>query len=94
MDVREDKERREKQDEDLIPIPLYPEDPTKVTYICASLQGHSKEKLTKFLQENSDVFAYRAAGIPGIDPQLITYKLNMDPLRNPIKKKKISFALE
>ena len=57
MDVREDEERRGKSAEDLISMPLDPEDPTKVTYIGASWQGPSKEKLTKFLQENSDVFA-------------------------------------
>ena len=74
------KKGEEKSAEDLIPIPLDPEDPTKVTYIGASFQGPSKEKLTKFLQENSDVFAWTAADMPGIDPQLITHKLNMESL--------------
>ena len=78
--------------EDLIPIPLDPEDPTKVTYISASLQGPSKEKLTKFLQKNSDVFAWTMADMPGIDPQLIMHKLNVDPLRKPIKQKKRTLA--
>ena len=85
MDVRRRWRKAGKPAEDLIPIPLDPEDPTKVTYIGASLQGPSKEKLTKFLQENSDVFAWTAADMPGIDPQLITHKLNVDPLRKPIK---------
>ena len=35
--------------EDLTPIPLDPEDPKKVTYIGASLQGPLKEKLDKIL---------------------------------------------
>ena len=43
MDVREDEERRGKPTEDLIPIHLDPEDPKKVTYIRASLQGPLKE---------------------------------------------------
>ena len=34
------------------------------------------------------------ADIPGIDPQLITHKLNVDPLRKLIKQKKRSFAPE
>ena len=74
--------------------PLDPKDPTKVTYIDASLQGPPKEKLTKFLQENSDVFAWTAADMPGIDAQLITHKLNVDSLKKPIKQKKRSFAPE
>ena len=87
-----DEKRRGKPTEDLIPIHLDPEDPTKVTYIDASLQGPWKEKLTKFLHKNSDVFAWTAADMPCIDPQLITHKLNMDLLRKLIKQKKRSFA--
>ena len=94
MDVREDEERRGKPDQDLIPIHLDPKDPTKVTYIGASLQGPSKEKLTNFLQENTDVFAWITADTPGIDPQLITHKLNVNSLRKPIKQKKRSFTPE
>ena len=40
-------ERWGKSANDLIPIPLDPEDPTKVTYIGASLQGAWKEKTNK-----------------------------------------------
>ena len=94
MYVREDEERRGKPAEDLIPISLNPKDTAKVTYISASLQGPSKEKLTKFLQENSDVFAWTAANMPGIDPQLITHKLNVDSLKKPIKQKKYNFPPE
>ena len=32
--------------------------------------------------------------MPGIDPQLITHKLNVDPTMKTIKKNKRSFALE
>ena len=71
--------------EDLILIPLDPEDPKNVTYIGASLKGPLKEKLVKFLQENNDVFSWTTADMPRIDPQLITHKLNVDPLRKSIK---------
>ena len=94
MDVMEDEERRRKMAEDLIPIHLDPEDRKKVTYIGASLKGHLKEKLVKFLHENNDVFDWTIAAMPGIDPQLITHKLNVDPLRKPIKQNKRSFAPE
>ena len=68
MDVREDEERRGKPAEDLIPIPLDPVDPKKVTYIGASLKSPLKERLVKFLKENNDVFAWKSADMPGIDP--------------------------
>ena len=63
-----------------------------MTHIGASLQGPLKEKLTRLLQENNDVFAWTATDIPWIHPQLLTHKLNVDPLRKPIKQKKRSFA--
>ncbi|KAL8121076.1 hypothetical protein AgCh_018007 [Apium graveolens] len=64
---------------DLIPISLATEDPVKVTFIGASLEEPLRGKLVRFLQENSDVFAWSATDMPGIDPELITHKLNVDP---------------
>ena len=94
MDVHNNEEIRGKLAEDLIPIPLIPRDLEKVTYIGESLQEPLKGRLTKFLQENHDVFAWTAADMPGIDPSLITHKLNMDPKRKTVKQKKRSFAPE
>ena len=94
MDVREDEERRGKPAEDLIPFPLDIINPEKVTYVRASLQEPLKGKMVTFLQENNDVFAWTAADMPGIDPQLITHKLNVDPMRKTVKQKKRSFAPE
>ena len=94
MDVRDDKERRGKPAKDLVPIPLDPEDPKKVTYIGASLENPLREDVIKFLQDNKDVYAWTAADMPGIDPQLITHRLNVDPGRTAVKQKKWSFAPE
>ena len=94
MDVREKEEQRGKPAEDLVPISLYPEEPEKVTYIGASLPEDLKGGLTKFLRNNCDVFAWTAADMPGIDPALITHKLNIDPQRKAVKQKKRNFAPE
>ena len=94
MDVREDEERRGKPAEDLIPFLLVIINPEKVTYVGASLQEPLKGKIISFLQENRDIFAWTAADMPGIDPQSITHKFNVDPMRNTIKLKKRSFAPE
>ena len=94
MDVREDEERRGKPAEDLIPFPLDIINPEKVTYMGASLQEPLKGKMVTFLQENNNVFAWTTADMPGIDPQLITHKLNVDPMRKTVKQKKRSFAPE
>ncbi|KAL8134606.1 hypothetical protein AgCh_009579 [Apium graveolens] len=94
LDIRKNDEKRGKPAEDLVSIPLAPEDPEKVTFVGATLKEPLKEKLVKFLQENSDVFAWSAADMPGIDPELITHKLNVDPNRNTMNQKKRSFAPE
>ena len=51
-------------------------------------------KITSFLQDNNDVFAWTAADMPGINPQLITHHLNVDPKRDTVKQKKRNFAPE
>ena len=78
----------------MVSIPLAPEDPEKVTFVGATLEEPLRGKLVKFLQENSDVFAWSAADMLGIEPKLITHKLNVDPNRKTVKQKKRSFALE
>ncbi|XP_074359600.1 uncharacterized protein LOC141699509 [Apium graveolens] len=43
-------------------------------------------------QKNSDVFAWTAADMPGIDQNLITHRLNVDPTRKAVKQKKRTHA--
>ncbi|XP_074362238.1 uncharacterized protein LOC141702473 [Apium graveolens] len=73
-------------------IPLDSLDPEKVTYIGASLDKPLKGQLTTFLQKNSDVFSWMAADMPGIDPNLITHKLNVNPTQKAVKQKKRTYA--
>ena len=70
------------------------DDPNKVTNIGALLLEPLKAEITKFLKENSDIFAWTAADMPGISPDLITHKLNIDSSRKTVKQKKRNFALE
>lgn len=51
-------------------------------------------RLIKFLQEKNDVFAWIDVDMPGIDPELITNKLNMDLKRKAEKQKNMSFTPE
>lgn len=74
MDAQESDGQRGKLVEDSAPILLSQNNPKKVTNIKTSLQEPLKEKLIVFLQENDDVFAWTAADMLGIDPQLKTHK--------------------
>ncbi|KAL8114078.1 hypothetical protein AgCh_021094 [Apium graveolens] len=76
MDVRENDENRGRPAEELVSVPLDPENPERMAFIGATLEEPLRGKLVKFLQGNSDVFAWSAADMPGIDPELITHKLN------------------
>ena len=92
MDVREREEQRGKPAEGLISIPLSSDDPNKVTNIGALLPEPLKAEITKFLQENSDIFAWTAANMPGISPDLITHKLNIDSNRKTVQTEKKKFC--
>ena len=94
MDVRAREEQRGKPAEDLIQIPLSSDDLNKVTNIGSLLPEPLKAEITKFLQENSDIFAWTAADMPGISLDLITHKLNIDSSRKMVKQKKRNFAPE
>ena len=62
--------------------------------IGSSIDQITKTRLTALLQENIDLFIWTAADMPGIDPEVMTYHLGVDPTFHPIKQKKKNFALE
>ena len=50
--------------------------------------------LTNFLRQNKDVFAWKQADMRGIDPTVITHRLNVNPSFQPVKQNRRSFAPE
>ena len=46
----------------------------------------------QILRDNKDVFAFSAVDILGIDPNLISHKLNVDSTCRPVKKKKRNYS--
>ena len=70
------------------------DDPEHLTYIGSKLTEDLKGLLTQFLRQNRDVFAWKQADMGGIDPTIITHRLNTSPSFKPIKQKRRSFALE
>jgi hypothetical protein len=51
-----------------------------------------KESVIQFLKDNKDIFAWRHKDMPGIDPLIISHKLNVDPYLRLIKQKWRIFA--
>ncbi|KAL0461959.1 UNVERIFIED_CONTAM: hypothetical protein Slati_0083500 [Sesamum latifolium] len=60
----------------------------------AHLGEEAKKEITLCLQRNADIFAWTPQDLEGIDPQVITHHLNIDPNYKPIKQKKRHFGPE
>ena len=58
-------------------ISLDKDDPEKGTKIGADLEEKIKKVLIHFLRENIDVFAWSHEDMLGIDPSVITHRLNI-----------------
>ncbi|XP_077215572.1 uncharacterized protein LOC143850189 [Tasmannia lanceolata] len=93
LDLR-DELRGTQPAEDLISIPLCPDDDEKVALIGSSLSSSIQRHLTKFLQDNADVFAWAPVDMPGIDPEISTHRLGVDSTCKPVKQKRRHFAFE
>ena len=66
----------------------------KNTKVGADLEEKTKKDLIHFLRKNIDVFASSHEDIPGIDPSVITHRLNVYPSFKPIRQKKRVLALK
>ncbi|KAL5555088.1 hypothetical protein UlMin_037324 [Ulmus minor] len=52
---------------------------------------NGSENLIIFLREHRDIFAWSHEDMPGIDPNVIVHRLNIDPNFKPIKQKRRTF---
>ena len=57
---------------------------TKTTRIGTTLSPAMRARLVQFLKENLDVFAWSHENMPGISPEVIQHKLNVNPERKPV----------
>ena len=73
--------------EELEEIPLSSTDVTWTVKIGKSLAAETKQKLKKFLQDNQDVFVWSHSDMVGIDPNIISHILNIDPKHPPTQQK-------
>ncbi|KAL0448823.1 UNVERIFIED_CONTAM: hypothetical protein Slati_1438700 [Sesamum latifolium] len=80
--------------EELLNIQIIPGDPDKTTRIGSHLGEEAKKEITLCLQRNADIFAWTPQDLEGIDPQVITHHLNIDPNCKPVKQKKRHFGPE
>ena len=75
-------------------IPLDESNLERYTRVGADLEEKTKKDLVQFLKKNIDVFSWSHEDMPGIDPSVITHRLNVSPSFKPIRQKKRVFVPE
>ena len=93
LDMRDEVLTRPEPSEELEPV-LLDDDPEHLAYVGSKLSKDLKNLLAQFLRQNRDVFAWKQADMGGIDPTVITHKLNTNPSFKSVKQKHRSFAPE
>ena len=76
------------------PAPSEELEPVHFVYIGSKLAEDVKSLLIHFLNQNMEVLAYKQEDMGGIDPTVITHRLNVSPSYKPVKQKRRSFAPE
>ena len=93
LNMRDEVLTRPEPSEELEPVSL-DDDPKHFAYIGSKLAKDLKSLLTQFLRHNRDVFAWKQADMGGIDPTVITHRLNTNSSFKPVKQKRRGFAPE
>jgi len=75
-------------------VPLDESNPERFTRIGISIGEKTKQDLVGFLKKSTKVFAYSHEDMSGIDPSVITRRLNMSLSYKSIRQKKRVFAPE
>ena len=73
-------------------ISLDENNPKRYTRVGTDLEEKIKKDLVHFLKKNINVFAWSHEDMPGINPSVITHRLNVSPSFEPMRQKKRVFA--
>ena len=93
LDMRDEVNTRPEPSEELEPMQL-DDNPEHLSYIGSRLAEDLRHLLIHFLKQNKDVFAWKQEDMGGIDPAIITHRLNVSPSFKLVKQKIRSFAPE
>ena len=91
LDMHDEVNTRLEPSEELEPVQL-DDNPEHLTYIGSRLAEDLRHLLIHFLKQNKDVFAWKKEDMGGIDPAIITHRLNVSPSFKPVKQKRRIFA--
>ena len=84
LDMRDKLDTRPTPSEELEPVQL-DDQLEHLAYIGSKLAEDVRYLLIHFLRQNVEVFAWKQEEMGGIDPVVITHKLNVSPPFKPVK---------
>ena len=93
LDMRDVVSTRPAPSEGLEPVQL-DDQSGHLVYIGSKLAKDIRSLLIHLLKQNTEVFTWKKEDMGGIDPTVITHRLNVSPSFKPVKQKRRSFALE
>ena len=80
--------------EELDEIQIHPQFADHKVLIGAQLDPKLRSELIIFLQKRHDCFAWSHQDMTGIDPEMMTHQLHVDPDYPPVRQKRRKFAPE
>ena len=93
LDMRDEVTTRPAPSEELEPVQLGDQS-EHLVYIGSKLEKGIRSSLIDFLKHNMEIFAWKQEDMGGVDPAVITHKLNVNPSCKPVKQRRRSFATE
>ncbi|XP_021773374.1 uncharacterized protein LOC110737322 [Chenopodium quinoa] len=75
-----------------VQIELQPGNSSRTVKVGADMDVDMRCHLISLLRENADIFAFLASEMPGIHPEVMEHKLNVDRKFRPIRQKKRNFS--
>ena len=91
LDMRDEVTTRPAPLEELEPVQLG-DQREHLVYIGSKLAKDIRSSLIRFLEQNIEVFAWKQEDMGGVDPTVISHRLNVNPSFKPVKQKRRSFA--
>src|SRR4051812_47825937 len=79
-------QREPPTDDKLVQINLGDGFTPKPIFVGEGLSPSEREDLIKLIREYIDVLAWNYEDMPGLDPQVATHRLNIDPEKKPFKQ--------
>ena len=89
-----DDEGTTRPSEDLVDLLVDDKEPSKVLKIGKNLSEEVREAISEFLIQNLDVFTWAHLDMGGINPSLMSHRLNINPSRKLIKQKRQAMDAE